>query len=236
MNGTGDDTRHAVYFAPGPDSNLWRLGCRWHGRDPATGDTLEQPPVPNLDPAVVQDATASPRFYGFHATLKPPFALAPGTTHEELLAAMDALAARRPAFVAPPLAVTRLGRFLALTLRAPSPDMDTLAAACVTELDRFRAPQSEAELARRRQARLDPRQEALLVQWGYPYVLEEFRFHMTLTGSLDDEALQSRLRAFLESWFAPLAGEPLTVDSICLYSQPDRATPFRLERRFPLAG
>jgi hypothetical protein len=29
------------------------------------------------------------------------------------------------------------------------------------------------------------RQRNYLDRWGYPYVMEEFRFHMTLTGRLD---------------------------------------------------
>lgn len=51
-------------------------------------------------------------------------------------------------------------------------------------LDRFRAPVSGAERARRRNAGLSPPQEALLAQEGYPKVMEEFRFHMTLTAQL----------------------------------------------------
>ena len=38
---------------------------------------------------------------------------------------------------------------------------------------------------------LTDRQEALLTQWGYPYVMEEFRFHITLTGALDPAHLDA---------------------------------------------
>jgi hypothetical protein len=92
--------------------------------------------------------------------------------------------ARAPVTI-PSLEVRRLGGFIAVVPTEPSAALADLAAATVAALDPFRAPPSEAELARRRKARLSDRQEALLMKWGYPYVMEEFRFHLTLTGRLD---------------------------------------------------
>ena len=66
----------------------------------------------------------------------------------------------------------------------PSAALQALADACVEQLDRFRAPPSDAELARRRRASLTPRQDAMLVRWGYPYVFDTWFFHMTLTRRL----------------------------------------------------
>src|SRR5690606_25376449 len=122
------------------------------------------------------------RHYGFHATLKAPFRLAPGVSPERLRAAVADFAARRPAFAVPAMKVSAIGGFLAVTLATPSPAMQALADAAVAELDAFRAPPTEAEIARRLQGGLTSQQEALLRRWGYPYVFEEFRFHMTLTG------------------------------------------------------
>lgn len=39
-----------------------------------------------------------------------------------------------------------------------------------------------AGLARRRERPLSPQQEIYLARWGYPYVLEEFRFHWRANG------------------------------------------------------
>src|SRR5262249_18435104 len=128
--------------------------------------------------------TASPRTYGFHATLKAPFHLAAGCTLEELVAGLDRFAARLEAFETAPLKVARISSFVALVLRDNSTLLSSLAAACVRGFDGFRAPPSEQEMARRRKETLTPRQLKLLDNWGYPYVLEEWRFHMTLASGL----------------------------------------------------
>ena len=223
--------RYALYFAPAEDTPIWRFGIRWLGRDPVSGAALPQPAVPGLSAATVAAATESPRGYGFHATLKPPFHLADGYERDDLLAAARAFAAARQAFAAPPVSLQRIGRFQAFALTAPSPDMDSLAADCVQAFDGFRAPPSEAELAKRRERGLTERQERYLQQWGYPYVMEEFRFHMTMLGSSRDETLHAAVTAFLEPQTARFALETLPVDAICLYHQDTRIAPFRLVER-----
>ncbi|HET6522220.1 MAG TPA: DUF1045 domain-containing protein, partial [Geminicoccaceae bacterium] len=177
--------RYAIYFAPAPDDPLGAFGNRWLGRDPWTGECLPQPRIPGLAPERLHAITASPRRYGFHGTLKPPFALAPGATPADLdMAARTFAAARRPVEV--PLALRSLSGFLALVPAEPVPALDALAADCVRAFDSFRAPSDAAELSRRRAAGLTARQDALLLAWGYPYVFEEFRFHLTLTERLGE--------------------------------------------------
>ncbi len=224
--------RYAVYFAPPPGSALAEFGAVWLGRDCADGTARAQPAVDGLSPTRLAEITTSPRHYGFHGTLKPPFALADGCCEADLLAAVAAFAAARAGFDAPPLRVAALSGFTALVLSAPCPAMRDLAADCVRDLDRFRAPAGAAELARRRAAGLSPRQDALLRAWGYPYVMDEFRFHMTLT-----ERLPAADRAVVMAALAPLAAPvteaPLQVDGIAVFHQPDRESPFNLLRRFP---
>ncbi|MEO0484552.1 MAG: DUF1045 domain-containing protein [Pseudomonadota bacterium] len=199
-------TRYAIYFTcpPGP---LAERGADWLGWDVATGTARDQ----DADLATL---TETPRKYGFHGTLKPPMRLAEGRTASELMAAARDLAARHTPFTID-LGVTALGRFLALTPVTPSDPLQTLASACVTELDPFRAPPTEAELAKRRKARLTPEQENNLVAWGYPYVHDAFRFHMTLTGPLDDAARQDA-QSLATSHFAPALTAPAPVDAITL--------------------
>jgi putative phosphonate metabolism protein len=225
-------SRYAIYYAPDETSNLWRFGTEWLGRDPLTGSPLPQPAVAGLDPAFVAAATGSPRHYGFHATLKPPFALAPGTYAAHLIHALDEFAARRAPFAASRLELARLGRFLAFTLSAPDHRVTALAAACVRDFDRFRAPPTDAELAKRRRATLNDAQEALLAKWGYPHVMDSFRFHMSLTGSLPVDDLD-RIEDALRPFVGPFCAAPLPVGSVCLYWQKDGATPFTLIKRFP---
>jgi putative phosphonate metabolism protein len=230
--------RYALYYAPPRSSGWWRFGARWLGRDPATGERIEQPTVAGLTREAFQAITAEPRKYGFHATLKAPFALREGATRKALA---DALArfcrARRPVPL-PPLEVRRLADFLALVPVARASRVNELAADCMREFEAFRAPLAAAELERRRRKGLSPRQDRYLEEWGYPYVLAEYRFHLTLTGSLDGTpphqvtALVAAARAALDS----LRAAPLRLDAVCLFEQPEPAAPFRLVRRFLLGG
>ncbi len=226
--------RYAVYFALPRESGLWRLAQRWLGRDCESGETLEQPALDGWAGDEITRVTESPRRYGFHATLKAPFRLAPGSTPQDLHRSLAGFAARQHPFVAPPLTVSTIGPFLALTLSASSPEMAALAAAAVRDLEPLRAPLNDKDMARRLAAELSPRQEELLRRWGYPYVLEEFRFHMTLTGPLADPERRARLQTALAELFRPELAEPVPVEEISLYSQPSAEQPFTLVGRYAL--
>ncbi len=223
--------RYAVYYAPPRSSGLWRLAQSWLGRDCESGETLDRPALEGLSAEEIAAATSSPRHYGFHATLKAPFRLAPGVSLKQLHDSLGAFAARRQPFPAPPLQVAAIGPFLALTFSTPSPEMESLAAAAVQELDGLRAPLSEGDLQRRLVGGLTPRQEELLRSWGYPYVLEEFRFHMTLTGPIADPGRREALQTKLAALFRPVLADPVPVAEICLYSQDSAEMPFILVDR-----
>ena len=220
MNG-----RFAVYYAPAATSELARFAASWLGEE--TGSAA------GLPEDLLRDVVRIPRAYGFHATLKPPFALAHGATADALVTAIASLAADFTAFRAPPLGLSSVDGFLALVLRGPCPAMNDLAAACVTELDHFRAPLTDGERERRQSHGLSARQEALLDRWGYPFVLEEFRFHMTLTRRLDD-GLRARIAGLLERRLACLLGREWCVDSISLVHQASCEEPFTMKARFSL--
>ena len=224
--------RYAIYFAPPVDSALHRFGSACLGRDAATGEARPQPAIDGVAPARWREMTDSPRGYGFHATLKPPFHLAAGCTRDELGRALERFAATCEPFEAPSLGVDRIGRFVAFVLQRHSTRLAALADDCVRGLDRFRAPLTPDDLARRSHDWLTPRQQSLLHTWGYPYVMEEWRFHMTLaTGLARDEA--EHLRAALSRLAEPVCAEPLRIDGICLFEQPRRDAPFVLTERFP---
>jgi putative phosphonate metabolism protein len=223
--------RYAVYFAPPDRSLLWQLGCSWLGRDAQRDCALERPRLSGLVPARIADLTAAPRLYGFHATLKPPFALAAGCAADDLHAALAGFARQRAPFPLPPLEVGMLAGFIALRPIAASGALDALARDCVVELDRWRAPPDPAELARRRAAGLSARQEALLARYGYPYVLDEFRFHITLTDRVPPQEAQS-LRELLAEHFADALRQPIAAEGICLFVQERPGAPFALTRRY----
>jgi hypothetical protein len=194
-----------------------------------------RPLLDGFDAACLAAFTAEPRRYGLHATLKPPFALADGANLAALRADLAAFTAVAAPVALPRLQLRRLDRFLALIPSAPCPALDDLAARCVMEFDRFRRPAAPAELARRRAAGLDPAEEAHLLRWGYPYVLDRFRFHVSLTGPLDS-AEGDRLMAPLAALFEPAISQPIPLADIALFVEPEAGAPFRLLERFALRG
>ena len=227
--------RYAIYWAPPAGSILARLGSAWLGRGAEQGASDARPPIAGFDAARLEALTAEPRRYGLHATLKPPFALAEGTDPETLRQALVGFVAGRPPLPLPALRVSLMERFIALTPVNGSPELQALAADCVTGFDRFRAPPGTAELTRRRAAGLSPIEESYLARWGYPYVLDRFRFHMTLTGPLDPVDAE-RLLPALARLFEPVACEALALTDIALFHEPARGVPFRLVERFGLQG
>lgn len=227
--------RFALYFAPPATSPLGRFGDAWLDADRATAQAPAVGCADAVTLARLIEITRSPRHYGFHATLKPPFALVDGCRVADLERAAAGFAEARARFVASPLILKPLAGFVALLLRERSTAMETLAADCVAAFDRFRRPAEPAELARRRAIGLTPRQERYLNEWGYPYVMAEFRFHMTLTGRLA-EPERTPVLDLLHPLVAPFCREPLMVDAIAVFEQADRDEPFRLRRRYSLAA
>jgi putative phosphonate metabolism protein len=226
----GPDFRVGIYYCPSEDDPLFIAGATWLGRDPATGAALEQPDIPGI-----AEVTAEARGYGFHATLKPPMRLAAGRSWDGLLDATRAVTARIEPFELPSLAVHDLHGFLALRETEPCAALQALADACVIELDEFRAAPSEAELARRRRARLSETQDAMLLRFGYPYVLATWFFHMTLTRRLS-ETEHRKWRPETERYLAGATAEGRAVTDICLFTQAATGAPFVIEARVPLRG
>src|SRR5262249_42874983 len=163
-------------------------------------------------------AAVEPARYGFHATLMAPFELADGGSADNLAADIDAFASTRAPVALGRLEVASIGRFVALILAGPHDAVAQLAADCLPAFDQFRAPLSAHDRERRLSAKLTPRQIELLDRWGYPYVLSEFRFHMTLTGPLPADE-RERFHAAYEAAFAPLAQQPVTIDAVSLVRQ-----------------
>lgn len=226
--------RYAVYVTPARESALWRFGSSVVGYDAATGDDLVQWPDERLERYLDDDTQAGPRSYGFHGTLKAPFELAGGRTAGDLLDAARTFAWTQQIFAVPKLKLAALGDFLALV---PDPDcfrLNALADACVRFFEPFRSPLSAADRERRSQAPLSERQAAHLDAWGYPYVFDEFRYHMTLTGRLDP-ARSAAVQPILASAYAAIA-EPMRVDAISVLAQPSREARFRILQRFDFAA
>jgi len=218
--------RFAIYYAPPPGA-LADAAAQWLGRDAASGETLAQP-HPDL-PAL----TVSARRYGFHATLKAPFRLAPDASEEQLLQGVQELAAGLRPVVLERLELVLFGGFLALVPRGDTTALNALAADVVTGLDRFRAPLTEAERARRNPDTLDDHRRALLDAWGYPYVLDAFRFHMTLSDRLTD-AQADLLLPLARRHLKGALPQPFALDTLAIFGE-DQVGVFHLLHRVALS-
>jgi putative phosphonate metabolism protein len=209
-----------------PSSGLDRFGAQLLGYDAYTGNDLAFPESVLRDVPDWRDQTSDPRKYGFHATLKAPLSLAAGKTEVELVATCEAFAGTpREIPVIKPV-VGSIDGFIAIVSEQPPDELVRLAADCVSQFDSFRAPLTPEDRARRNPSMLTAQQREHLDRWGYPYVMADFRFHMTLTGRLAAERREPVL-SMLRDRFARLGLDALAIDSIALFRQPDAESRFR---------
>ncbi len=233
-----DAVRYAIYLAPPPDSALWRFGSRVIGYDAARGVEVDGFAPGGWSPGAWRAMTAEPRRYGFHATLKAPFRLMPGTNAEELISDLERFARTRSSFEISPLKVSVLSRrggggFVAFTATRRSEELAELERETVRRFARFAAPLSATDRARRKPEQLSPRQLQQLDDWGYPYVFDDFRLHFTLTNfhaEADSTAAQLASIAEEEGIRA------VATDAIVLFRQAGAASRFRIARRFPFGA
>jgi hypothetical protein len=159
--------------------------------------------------------------------------MAEGRSAEELYRKAETFAAQRDSFAVPALKLASLGNFPALIPGGPCRELDALAADCVREFDSFRAPPTQEESIRRRSAGLNDNQERYLRKWGYPYVMDEFRFHFTLTGRIGDDAERRAVFDALAKLVEPACLAPIPLDAVSIVEQESVEYPFFLTRRFP---
>jgi putative phosphonate metabolism protein len=226
--------RYAIYFTPPQDDPLTRLAAGWLGRDAFGGATPDAPETPGLPRAEIVAQTKDARRYGFHATLKAPFRLADGESVAELDEAVAALAGSFEP-IALPLVLAELDGFLALVPAAANPALNRLAGDIVRSLDRFRAPLSEAEIARRKPDKLGPELRGNLLRWGYPYVFEAFQFHMTLTDRLPAQE-RARFRAAVDAAFQAALDRSVMLDALAVFAEPIPGADFAVTSRHRLQG
>ena len=227
--------RVAIYFAPDATSPLWLKAAEWLGRDALTGAEVTAD-IGGITRAEIAEKSASARRYAFHATIKSPMAIALGRSQAELADALAAFAAAYAPVAIGNLKLARLDGFLALIPAAQPQALTDFAATVVEHFEPFRAEVSAADKAKRNAGgRLSPRQLELRDRYGYPYVMEHFQFHMTLTDRLSD-ADGDRFEAALRAHFGALADADTTLDRLSLYHEPTPGAPFTRGADFILTG
>jgi hypothetical protein len=221
--------RYAIFYTPtGP---LADFGAQWLGWDSAHGRPVVQPEIAGIDvPTITQTA----RKYGLHGTLKAPFKLAEGCDLAQLQDVATTFATGQPAFEIGALTLRHDSGFVALRPRSQQIGLRDFAAVAVKAFDGFRAALTDVDIARRREANLTARQDQQMLDWGYPFIFDDFHFHLTLSGFMEaGEAAQviDALSPRLES----IVPTPFVIDGITLMGQDDRGM-FHQIHRYTLTG
>lgn len=227
--------RYGIYFTPTAHDPLLRVAANWLGRNAFNGMVVRTPVIGAVKPEEISALTEEPRRYGFHATIKAPFRLHENYEEHQMLSSMMHFASGYQAVVLPPLKVAQIGPFFALVPSEPCAALQQLANDVVVHFERFRAPLNAAELAKRKPEKMDDLHRSNLEQWGYPYVFEQFRFHMTLTGAVPAEQ-QAHVRNVLDVFFAPVLSEPVKINNLALFTEAESGAPFEVHSLHPLTG
>lgn len=233
----GETGRVAIYALPGATTAdpaaaaLRRRAESWLGRA-VDGANVQATLPEGWGRDEINDITVEARRYGFHGTLKAPFRLARGSALDEIEAEAEAFAAGYAPVEVSDLTLAIMDNFFALVPGKRPTELHALADAVVEHFDRFRAPASPAEIARRSPSSLPVRQRELLTQWGYPYVLDEFRFHLTITDRIATDR-QCDVHGTLDAWFAESLGRTLLIDALALFTEAEPGAPFQLHSVHP---
>jgi hypothetical protein len=221
--------RYAIFYTPtGP---LADFGAQWLGWDSAHGRPVVQPEIAGIDvPTITQTA----RKYGLHGTLKAPFKLAEGCDLAQLQDVATTFATGQPAFEIGALTLRHDSGFVALRPRSQQIGLRDFAAVAVKAFDGFRAALTDVDIARRREANLTARQDQQMLDWGYPFIFDDFHFHLTLSGLMEAgeaaqviDALSPRLESIVQT--------PFVIDGITLMGQ-DAQGMFHQIHRYTLTG
>ncbi|SIQ19960.1 Protein of unknown function [Rhizobium sp. RU35A] len=227
--------RYAINYTPSAGDPLTLAAAQWLGRNPFSGEAMEPPATRDLGLHEIAFNTAVPRRYGFHGTLKPPFRLADGIAESLLLRNLMHFAGQHERVRLPQLEVVRLGNRFALGPCEHSEALHLLAGAVVQHFDAFRAPLTEAELERADPGHLSAAQFANLYRFGHPHVMDEFRFHMTLTGPLGPQEI-GRFEKVLRRHFEPFLERPLEIANLALFVENEPGAPFLVHSLHPLGS
>ncbi len=221
--------RYALYFVPGQGSLLHRLGSALLGYDIYSEQAVTHPDMVLPEGSSLDGLTTEPRRYGLHATVVAPFF--PAKTNEaNLLRAAAHFCQSAPPVPLPRIEVAAHRGFMALRPGRSTQDecaaydaLRALAADAVRFFFPLRLPPQPAETARRLAGKLSPRQAEYARDWGYPYIFEEYDFHITLSGPVQSACAQS-LHKVLFHYFEEATAEPLHIDHLCVCRQPVHKT------------
>ena len=225
--------RYAIGFTPSVCDPLTYAAADWLGRNPYSDALCEQPHVAGFSTGEFAYLTAAPRRFGFHGVLRPLFHLAEGMSEADLLYALMRFTSELSPVSAGRLTVQLKESCFMLAPAIASAEVNALAAAILQRFEPFRAMLSDDEIERRDPDRLTAVQFANLHRWGDPFVLDEYQFHMTVTGPVPAPS-QLRMATALQAFFEPFCFTSLEINSLALFVEPGAGAPMRVHSQHPL--
>ncbi len=210
--------RYAIYYAPIENPELDLFGKCWLGWDPYKGEETTKSDLSKLPSfKKFSGLVLTPKQYGFHGTIKAPFRLKNKYTYSDLENKVREISKQIQSFHLDKLVIKKLGNFIALT---PSKNLkvNDVSNKFVEGLDFLRDDLSEDEIKKRHPHKLSFNQKKMLFKWGYPYVFNEFKFHLTLTGKLRIEEIDNVYK-YLQTILKSVNLRKIHFKSICIFGQ-----------------
>ena len=194
-------SRYAIYYAPPKESSLEEFGRYWFGWDPLNAklinnkhriNYLNRFGIKNL--INIDKNVLIPKKYGFHGTLIPPFKLNKNYSTNTLFKKTEEIAKKFKKFKFYKFKLKKMNNFYAFVQNKKNNNINKLSNRLVRELFKFRSPLSKKEIDRRNPSKLSKLQLNILYKWGYPYIMSEFNFHMTLASEVTGNKLYFELK------------------------------------------
>ena len=210
--------RYAIYYAPIENCELDVFGKCLLGWDPYKGEEITKPyplKLPNLQK--FSRFVLTPKQYGFHGTIKAPFRLKDGYTYNDLENKVGEISKQIHSFHLNKLIIKKLGYFIAL-IPTNNLKVNEVSNKFVEGLDYLRDELSENEIKKRNPIKLTSRQKKMLFKWGYPYVFNEFKFHLTLTSKLNIEEIDDVFKS-LQNILTQFNLIKINFNSVCIFGQ-----------------
>ena len=210
--------RYAIYYAPIENCGLDVFGKCLLGWDPYKGEEITNsypPKLPNLQK--FSRFVLTPKQYGFHGTIKAPFRLKDGYTYNDLENKVCEISKQIHSFYIDKLIIKKLGNFIAL-IPTNNLKVNDVSNKFVEGLDYLRDELSENEIKKRNPIKLTSRQKKMLFKWGYPYVFNEFKFHLTLTSKLNIEEIDDVFKS-LQNILTQFNLIKINFNSVCIFGQ-----------------
>ncbi len=228
--------RYGIFFAPHDDSPLGVYGATVLRRKATSTNEWVNPliPISFENTPVWRACIERPAHYGFHATINAPFELHDQHSTEELFDDIRAFCKQQQPLLLTNIAPRLTHRYDALAFDDQPADIKNFAATCATRFEKYRAPLTAADTKRRQKKALSASQIKHLQTYGYPYVFDDFNFHMTLSGTMPDD--DNGFLRWLGVLFWEMVPETPRLDRLSVFKQEDRKSAFTRIADFPFSA